>query len=1395
MDGSEDVNDFLQRIKELGDRRDQEDEERNRKLEEEILKGKLERQARRAERARSISPTKSSPASTPRASRTPVQSISLPPPEPSGSEHRKSPGSDSINKEEKDLDMSRSVSTKPSPSTAMPSRNSPLSWQRRPSSQSADHPRNRPLSLVAAENAARSPKTTQTSEASPTVTEPTLSREQIAQSLASKDPAWFRQTADRGKSSPAYRRNQVEEEERSHHGSSVPVQLPGMSRNTSDIESSDQTSNLSQHDGASGEGSAPPSSTAPARHRSSSSVVPSMSSQKLDPPQESRGLAMSPTQGRLSPERMDRPVSPTKGMGGFVQSAMMKRSDSVSKRWSVQATPGLKRGNSIAGNRGSRDVSSVGTSPVRDVQQNEQSVDHSQGPSSDQSDSKSAMGDQADVPTSSQDNQEKLQAATPDQLETTPPASPSKTMDQRRWSPTKSSWLENALNKPESPKLKPSVVSQQQPAWMSELNRTKKASVDLGRPSTGTRKHEVNVGGLLKSPFPSGVASPPNASGNSTGASSAGQQKGIVGGSSDQGTGSPKLTETPVSNDTKDEALPKKDFKPPLKPRQPLPGDSGSEELEFKNVFGQLRRTKTQNYVAPDLLKDNITRGKAGLNITGGPKKTEHVDEFKDAILKKKEDFKKAQIEGKGITRTPTVGSDTSIPEAIAKRRALGRSNTIVKELEQSVSSELTESPKSASPVPLQKEISAPGRLQAGKLAERFNPALAGLLARGPPSVHPTSTQRSSNITTSGGGGDTPQAGPQLTHMTKGRARGPKRKTPTQTFVAKPTTEATDRPLKISTGSETKPLTIRQSQSQESSRSSPMGSSMEESIPEPTSPRKLDIKRRSQFLQEASGSSKQAEPHTINPKPSQGSKNPAPELAKKIAAITTEVPPHTPKSKPEPPSKSPELVSKTFTIAGSEILSTEKAKSISAPLSTVKTNVVGKTDVEPAVSVKNVAAMWNRPANEQISVTPPRAKSPVKLPTQRDEDTAMQEAGLHPKPPPKEPGSAFSARTATPNLAEKQKQSKYTADTLTILSSNTNLPPIIKTLRSSLYQLSDDGKKIPVPNHQERILFEGNMYLGFHTFGDAMGKKISEAYFWVGDDVPPRVASSAERVAEREAKSFGGTLVKIIQGKETAEFVQSLGGIIIIRRGTSNKYDSLAPHILCGRQYVGQIAFDEVDYSPASLCSGFPYLISTPTGKCYLWKGKGSGIDELSCARLIGMDFGLTGEIEEIEDGNEPASFLETFGPNTQIPKSADHWRMKANYTKYRGRLFCADSTVYEINPFCQADLSPSNVYILDAFFEIYIIVGSRAQSEYESFNHALLFAQEYGILASGAEDRPFVPVTNVILEGVPKDMKSVFRKWTDELAPTIQQATKGLRRGRSLRVVPLTAALEATRN
>jgi len=46
-EGSEDVQEFLRRIRELSDKRDKEDAERTRKLEEDILEGRRQREARR----------------------------------------------------------------------------------------------------------------------------------------------------------------------------------------------------------------------------------------------------------------------------------------------------------------------------------------------------------------------------------------------------------------------------------------------------------------------------------------------------------------------------------------------------------------------------------------------------------------------------------------------------------------------------------------------------------------------------------------------------------------------------------------------------------------------------------------------------------------------------------------------------------------------------------------------------------------------------------------------------------------------------------------------------------------------------------------------------------------------------------------------------------------------------------------------------------------------------------------------------------------------------------------------------------------------------------------------------------------------------------------------------
>jgi hypothetical protein len=100
-------------------------------------------------------------------------------------------------------------------------------------------------------------------------------------------------------------------------------------------------------------------------------------------------------------------------------------------------------------------------------------------------------------------------------------------------------------------------------------------------------------------------------------------------------------------------------------------------------------------------------------------------------------------------------------------------------------------------------------------------------------------------------------------------------------------------------------------------------------------------------------------------------------------------------------------------------------------------------------------------------------------------------------------------------------------------------------------------------------------------------------------------------------------------------------------------------------------------------------------------------------------------------------------------------------------------------------------------------ILTPNSHSQPNAFSTALLFTQDYGIQAATAEDRPFVPVTTVVVEGAPRDMRAVFRRWTsaggesaEESAPLQAERSvgkgKGLRRGPSMRTVSLANALAA---
>ncbi|KAF4119273.1 GEL protein [Geosmithia morbida] len=1522
---SDEVSQFLESVERLRGQQIEEDEVRTKELED-YLAAKRERQARRQERARSISPQK--PSSSSSVANTPSPRSSIQAPRTGDTPRLDSPtvnhdamasltsGSSSPSKENvSPSDSDFKTTSSPAPLT----RSSTLPWQqRRPVSRGNP----RPLSLVAAQNATqRSSAVTQ--DPLPTTVEPepetqpepesAPSRDQISQSLGSEDPAFFRQTADRGQSSAAYGRDQVESQDRSDAAVGS-AQLPGMSASLGERSPSISSTGTSTPQGK----LAAPFPLTLSR--------PDATAEDTAPVDD---VVKSP--GRTSPTRSG---SPTKGMGGFVQSAMMKRTDSV-KRWSVQSPPGLARVDSVAANR-----SSYGRPrPKSFVRPETSRTPDTSRPASVASESReSDAGADDSTPKAAGSPGLESRSGTYDDGRSVP-SSPSKTMEPRRWSPTKPTWLDSALNKPETPKSPTKPHTPTQPSWIADLNKTRaerSGTAESGHGRAGSvsgHRHQVSIGGLMRS-SPMGVGVKPNttdlggiysppARGNRPEfghASKPSLSSPIASGapSSAMSTVQPEekspTKEAPTPKDPtveaevaapkekeedmsapapapeaatsplsvpkptpkptptpKPEAPPKMDFRSNLRQR---PVDSGADkpaEPEFKNALGNLRRARTQSYVAPDELKDNILRGKAGLNLTGGPKKTERKDEFKEAILKKKDDFGKAQADGKGIKRTPTGSSSNDpVPEGLARRAQLGkragsRDETASSPGSSSVTSPSAESPelseRSLPPSNSQGAVSRPkglglrgpshtisggsalpGRVGGGKLADRFNPGLAGMLARGPPPMAVEGGKSSSDPAASTASDEPPKPGPSLTHMTKARARGPRRKAPSSTVPtskkAPATAESSSQPAaELETIVESKPASIPtpdevEKEPEEVGKPPGAGRDQQEvtasdegTQPTGDTPAPISIQQQVAAVAASRGRPASAStsperkpvspPSPIRPQKTGGAGEASqPSSPKKLdvkriskfldgSSVINSSPKPEPPAKDTPPSRrtgstSPFKAEKNLPAApavdvASRIDAAMANSSSPSPTPAPRPQFYSPGNAGPGPS----ALERNRPPTIETRPLPPAPSS--------DANAASPVVDTPARSPSKQTREASSLLTEFFGPARPTKSCKV--DPAALLSARPQEAGETKTLSWQMAQIGSDGKKSAVQAHNAHTLFEKEMYIGAHEFTGANGKKAVHVFFWVGDDVPSSTAEDTQLFAQREARSLGGTLIKLRQGKETGEFLQAVGGPVVTRRGSSHKHDSLAPSMLCGRRHLGQVVFDEVDFSPASLCAGFAYLVAQ-SGRCYLWKGKGSSVDELSCARLIGMDMSLTGEMAEYDEGSEPESFWGLFPAGGVKAHSADHWRLKPNYSMYGGRLFCSEADarqqISEITPFSQADLSPFKIYILDAFFEIYVVVGSRAQSQFASFRNALNFAQEYAILAASIEDRPFVPVSTVVLEGVPRDLKRVFRKWSDEMSPTVTRpsatpsasgSASTLKRGRSLRVLPLTHALQALRD
>lgn len=380
-------------------------------------------------------------------------------------------------------------------------------------------------------------------------------------------------------------------------------------------------------------------------------------------------------------------------------------------------------------------------------------------------------------------------------------------------------------------------------------------------------------------------------------------------------------------------------------------------------------------------------------------------------------------------------------------------------------------------------------------------------------------------------------------------------------------------------------------------------------------------------------------------------------------------------------------------------------------------------------------------------------------------------------------------------------------DTASAIANTPHQDRVFRTVRRTTYLASLDGSLKQLAQAEEYTFFDESVYICTHAYAIANGPKKTEVFVWAGESSSEAAIAQAESTSRKRAKEAGSAFVHSLrQGVEPPGFLQALGGILVTRRGSREA----APkqYMLCGRKHLGQIVFDEVDFGLGSLCAGYAYLISYPAtlqeARLYLWKGSACSTEEVSAARLAAIDLSETGEIIEVDQGAEFASFLKVFGPETtkaSITKTTTFWQQKASAPDaFVTRLYRIQQTeskagflggfftrrpswnnisparskeeeikveAKEISPFSHGDVDADGIYLLDAYSEIYLLLGPVFPSQPTNlrntlFTQAILFAAEYAELSASTEARPTVPKALVLISGLPQHLRMLFRHWDD---------------------------------
>lgn len=241
-------------------------------------------------------------------------------------------------------------------------------------------------------------------------------------------------------------------------------------------------------------------------------------------------------------------------------------------------------------------------------------------------------------------------------------------------------------------------------------------------------------------------------------------------------------------------------------------------------------------------------------------------------------------------------------------------------------------------------------------------------------------------------------------------------------------------------------------------------------------------------------------------------------------------------------------------------------------------------------------------------------------------------------------------------------------------------------------------------------------------------------YLWTGKQCAIEVASQGEELAEEFAIHLRKNVmqVRVHENMEPPHFLQIFKGRLLVFKGKCIDFDPKGSCCVYPNTYLLKIIGNATHNSKAiqissktiEFTSNDCFIIRTADGSNWIWCGQGSTGDNREVAKNIGS---LIGEYSLVIGGNESTEFWQYIPDSVKTKlKNANAIRnvlhecdvvnaIEKNFFIDRSKVelyVCSieangQITNKQIVSFTQNDLSPEDVYLLDARLFVYVWIGS----------------------------------------------------------------------------------------